>query len=112
MGIAAGIMEKVVVKNGKTETVKAHLMRLFQVDTIKRTSRTDHLGKWMILTTQERYGMTVRRIDRHMREFFEGIIEERERIGGLQNPRRPNGPITNGNHDEYLVQVKIETGVG
>ena len=34
MGLASGIMEKVVEKNGKTETVKAHLMRVFQVDKI------------------------------------------------------------------------------
>ena len=92
--------------------MKEHLMRAFQVDNIERTTQTGHLGKWTMLTNQERYGMTIRKIDRHMRKFFDGIIGERERIGGFQHPRRPNGPTTNGNHDDYLAQVEIETGVG
>ena len=51
------------------------------------------------------------RIDRKAREFFHGVVEDDERVEGFIYPRRPNGPTVDLDHEEYLVQVELASGV-
>ena len=111
MGVKEEVMEKVVEKGGITRTVREHLLEFLGVERIERTSQTGRLGKWILLCQQIRYQRAVERIDRKAREFFHGIVEDGERVEGFVCPRRPNGPTIDLDHEEYLLQVELASGV-
>ena len=87
------------------------MIKEFELESIERTSQSNNLGKWMLLTNKDKIQMTRRRLAKELGRIFSGILKEEDLIGGIDVPRLTNGLAMNEKHEEYLKRVEESVGI-
>ena len=87
------ILEEVMMgemdQEGQGTTFKEWLLQDIGVDYIERTSRTEDIGKWLVITDNVKYEETRTKVDECLKILGSNVEETETRTGkGVGFPRR------------------------
>ena len=111
IGIKDKVMNSIIEIGEWTGTVKDYLLTSLHLKAVERTSRTEQLGKWILLTTKGELQKVRATVDKHLAKIHKIVMTESDQIGGISYPRRNNGLNTGEKQDEYIKNVEDKMGV-
>ena len=92
---------------GREIMLRDHLKAVFQLTKVERKSQTGNLGKWFLITTNDRFLITKRGIYRQLGGIFSSGFKSEEKVTVFQMPGRTNGPTLDEKHENYLDHVAV-----
>ena len=105
IGISETQMDREVTIRNEKKTVRSHIKERLRVDYIERTNRTEDLGKWIVITEQEKYVETKRKIDEVLEDLVK-VLEEESEMMKVGYPRRTDKSLAEGRYKEYVRSLE------